>query len=100
MDVLISKNVLLDEFEWLKSVVNESSKDDVEDAIQRIKNAPAVEAVSRGLFEQYKWERDIAIEQLEELGISFGQKIDGVYMTKEEYENLLEYKCMYKDLCV
>ena len=100
MDVLISKNALLDEFEWLKSVVNESSKDDVEDVIQRIKNAPAVEAVSRGLFEQYKWERDIAIKQLEELGISFGQKIDGVYMTKEEYEKLVEYKCMYKDLCV
>jgi hypothetical protein len=74
MDVLISKNALLEEFEWLLSVVNESSKDEIRDVIQRIKNAPAVDAVSRGLFEQYKWERDVAISQLEDLGISFGQK--------------------------
>lgn len=98
MDVLISKNALLEEFEWLLSVVNESSKDEVRDVIQRIKNAPAVDAVSRGLFEQYKWERDVAISQLEELGIGFGQKIDGVYLTKEEYEELLDYKWMYNKL--
>ena len=90
MDILISKNVLLDEFEWLKSVVNESSKDEVEDTIQRIKNASSVEAVSKGLYDQIKWERDIALEQLEELGISLGQKIDGVYLTKEECNKLLE----------
>ena len=24
---------------------------------------------------------------------------NGVYLTKEEYEELLEYKYMYKDLC-
>lgn len=88
MDVLINKNALLEEFEWLLSVVNECSKDEIRDVIQRIENAPAVDAVSRGLFEQYKWERDIAIAQLEELGISFGQKIDGVYLTKEEYKSI------------
>ena len=48
---------------------------------------------------QYKWERNIAIDQLEELGIGFGQKIDGVYLSMEEYEKLLEYKFMYEDLC-
>ena len=98
MDVLISKNALIEEFEWLLSVVNESSKDEVRDVIQRINNAPAVDAVSRGLFDQYKWERDVAISQLEELGIGFGQKIDGVYLTKEEYEELLDYKWMYNKL--
>lgn len=45
---------------------------------------------SLGALAQYKWERDIALMQLEELGISFGQKIDGVYLNKEEYEELLE----------
>ena len=35
---------------------------------------PAVDAVSPGVLEQYKWERDAAIAQLEELGIGFGQK--------------------------
>ncbi len=55
-----------------------------------IDDEPAAEVVSRGLFEQYKWERDVAIEQLEKLGISLGQKIDGVYLTKEEYDKLFE----------
>lgn len=95
MDVLISKNALLEEFEWLLSVVNECSKDEVRDAIQRIENAPAVDAVSRGLFEQYKWERDVAISQLEELGICFGEKINGVYMTNEKFDKLFkDYFCI------
>lgn len=51
-----------------------------------------------GAIDQIRWERDIAIEQLEELGIGFGQKIDGVYLTKEEYEKLREYKYMYENL--
>lgn len=59
-------------------------------AVRELDEAPAVDAVSRGLFEQYKWERDIAIAQLEELGLSLGQKIDGVYISKEEYEKLIE----------
>lgn len=41
-----------------------------------------------GCVEQYRWERDMAIEMLDELGLSFGQKIDGVYLSKEEYEEL------------
>lgn len=32
--------------------------------------------ISKGLFEQIKWERDIAIQQLHELGYEFGQKIE------------------------
>lgn len=51
-----------------------------------------------GAFEQVAWERNIAIQQLEELGISLGQKIDGVYLTKQEYEELLDYKWMYEKL--
>ncbi len=50
-------------------------------------------------FEQIKWERDIAIEQLNELGISFAEKIDGKYLTKEEYNQLLEYKNYYEESC-
>lgn len=51
------------------------------------------------LFEQYKWERDVAIAQLVELGLCLGQKIDGVYLTQEKYKELLEYKFMYEELC-
>lgn len=51
------------------------------------------------VLEQIRWERDIAIEQLAELGLSFGQIINGKYLSKEEYDELLEYKYMYEDLC-
>jgi hypothetical protein len=43
-------------------------------AIMAVEEAPAVNAVSLGAYEQVKWERDIAIAQLKELGIGFGQK--------------------------
>ena len=49
---------------------------------QHIDEMPNVDVVSRDVFEQYKWERDVAISQLEDLGIGFGQEIDGVYLTK------------------
>lgn len=34
------------------------------------------EVVSKELYEQVKWERDTALKQLDELGISLGQKIE------------------------
>ena len=63
--------------------------------------AKAVETAFGSLIvlDQIRWERDIAIEQLKELGINFGEKIDGKYISKEEYEQLLEYKYMYEELC-
>lgn len=51
------------------------------------------------LINQIRWERDIALEQLADLGLGLGQKIEGHYITEEEYDKLLEYKHMYKDLC-
>jgi len=50
-------------------------------------------------IDQIKWERDVAISQLEELGLRLGQKVDGVYLTYDKYNELLEYKYMYEDLC-
>lgn len=52
-----------------------------------------------GAIDQIQWERDVAIEQLEEIGVGLGRKMDGKYLTKEEYEELLEYKYMYENLC-
>lgn len=40
---LISREALLKEFEWLLSVVNECSKGETRETIQRIKKAPAIE---------------------------------------------------------
>lgn len=66
---------------------------------QEIDKAPTLDVVSRGLFDQIRWERDVAIGQLADLGIGFGQEIDGVYLTNEEYKELFEYRLMYENLC-
>lgn len=52
-----------------------------------------------GAFEQVAWERNIAIKQLEDLGLSLGQEIDCYYLTNEEYKELFEYRLMYENLC-
>ena len=54
---LIDANALKSEFEWLKSVVNESSKDEVMDVMQRIDNAPTVEAVEVVRCKECRWSR-------------------------------------------
>ena len=46
---------------------------------QRLK----ADAVSRGYHEQVRWERDIAIEQLESYGISLGEKAYVVKLLRE-----------------
>lgn len=51
------------------------------------------------LINQIRWERDVAIEQLADLGLGLGQKIEGYYITEDEYDKLIEYKHMYEDLC-
>ena len=51
------------------------------------------------VLEQIRWERDIALAQLEELGLSLGQKIDGVYLTHDRHNELLEYAYRYESLC-
>ena len=38
--------------------------------------------VSMGVHEQVRWERDIAIEQLESYGISLGEKADAVKVVR------------------
>lgn len=63
---------------------------------QHITEALNIALNALGAIDQIRWERDIAIEQLRELGIGFGQKTDGVYLTKEEYEELLKYKDTYQ----
>ena len=50
-----------------------------------IMDTPTVEAVPKSYADQIRWERDIAIEQLNEIGCGFGQKMDEV---KEKLESL------------
>ena len=39
-----------------------------------IDDTPTADVVSREVFEQVKWERDTAIQQLEELGYGLGER--------------------------
>lgn len=54
--------------------------------------------VRRETLNQYMWERDVAISQLEELGLGFGQKVDGmkavnVNKLAESIEDKMTYMC-------
>lgn len=48
----------------------EAERDDLKRTIQQLE-------AKAGLVEQYRWERDVAIDQLKQLGIGFGEKVDG-----------------------
>lgn len=63
-DKLHYKNVLL----------NDGTKSAVVVFAREIDKAKKIEAVPIELYEQIKWERDTAIEQLNELGISLMEK--------------------------
>ena len=43
-----------------------------------IEEQPTVEAVPKSYAEQIRWERDVAVGQLNEIGCQFGQKMDEV----------------------
>lgn len=43
-------------------------------AIKALKQEPCEDSVSRGVFEQVMWERNVAIDQLKELGYGLGEK--------------------------
>lgn len=73
--------------------------DEAIDVVYEVKNDYIDKFVSVSCLEQFKWERDIALQQIEKLGLGLGQIVDGKYLSKEEYEELLEYKNMYKNLC-
>ena len=47
----------------------------LEMAIKALRQKPSNDTVSCGVFEQAMWERDVAIEQLKELGYGLGAKI-------------------------
>ena len=40
------------------------------------------DVVSREVFEQVMWERDVALKQLEDLGVGFGEKVHGRWVDK------------------
>ena len=55
---------------------------DLDAITEEIMDAPTVDAVSRGVLDQVRWERDIALEQLADYGISLGERADVVKVVR------------------
>ena len=78
--------------------------EEVERVFKAYEQTQPQETVSRGVFEQVMWERDIAIEQLKELGYSLGEKIepqDGDLISKQSVRDAIaeikSYKSKYNN---
>lgn len=95
MSDLISREALIENL-GLKNATKYGNKDAEQQAhsystlmlyeiADMIEDAPAVEAVPKSYADQFRWERDVAVEQLNEIGCHFGQKMDEV---KEKLETL------------
>lgn len=41
-----------------------------------LENQQTIETIPKGLYDQIKWERDVAIDQLKSYGIELGEKAD------------------------
>ena len=54
----------------------------VDKLLERIEKAPTIDAVPVGAHEQVCWERDVAIAQLKDYGVSFGEKADCVKVVR------------------
>lgn len=69
--------------------------------LKAIENAPAADAVSLPVVRQIQWERDIAMQQLEEHGIPFCGKADivPVVRCKDCKYRSYDYDCVGNHLC-
>lgn len=55
--------------------LSEKDGEKMREAIKALEQQPCEEYNYKALWEQVKWERDVATEQLEQLGYSLGEKI-------------------------
>ena len=63
----------------VKALFENSSKHILEkDALCRVNSVPVEDVVKRSTFEQIKWERDVALSQLNEINKGLGEKMDNI----------------------
>ena len=65
-------------------------------AKRAVKNTPAADVVSKELYEQIKWERDAALAQLKDYGVSLGEKADVVEVRHGRWERVIPTKSAAK----
>ena len=79
---IMNRPIMTHELGWLEDEIKEKSKADFmalcanESNSEIPKNSPTETLISLDVYNQVAKERDIAIEQLHELGYEFGQKIE------------------------
>ena len=86
IDAIIAKYEIDEEY---VTITNLKDYDALRMAREILEQEPT-DTVSRGVFEQVMWERDIAIEQLNELGYELGQKIEQMHNYEEKPHSLLD----------
>lgn len=67
-----------------------------ESFIRFVERQPAADVVSKGVYKQVQWERDMAMQQLDEHGIPFGGTADNVVEVEKVAEML---RAMFDDDC-
>ena len=78
MSDLISREALIDVIEKQKIDNDAYCRLCIDSMKELIEEQPTVEAVPKSYAEQIRWERDVAVGQLNEIGCQFGQKMDEV----------------------
>lgn len=63
---------LIDANALMEAYLEEQKKPGTYSIAKMIMDAPTVDAVPIGVLDQVRWERDVAMQQLEEHGIPFG----------------------------
>lgn len=64
-----------------------------------LENQPTIETIPKGLYDQIKWERDMAIDQLKSYGVSLGEKADMSKAVHGEWQNDTGYDDWYCSEC-
>ena len=75
-DKLVSLNTVLSEIDRWIGYLDEDMIMRIQTGIKKLPSVTQLcdDMISRGVFEQVMWERDVAIEQLKDLGYRLGEK--------------------------
>lgn len=88
---------------WKESYEEEHRRNiRLEEEIKALEQQPS-DCISMGVYKQMAWERDVAIEQLKELGYEFGEKIrtsDNCVSRQAVKEGMIKYGFRAPDMTV
>lgn len=99
---LISRQAVI---EGLARIAKAKAKSDAQKALMGrsmyfVENLPSAEKadgdlVSKSVLDQIKWERDVAISQLHDLGYELGEKprVDGDLINRQSVIGIVEFEC-------